>query len=100
MVARFRRRLRVAKGLYLNVSKSGASVSTGRRGLTVNYGPRGRRITVGIPGSGLSYSETARPAGHVQGQGATPARSGWARTIIALAALITLLVLLHLIGLA
>lgn len=52
---RFRRRLRIFPGLWLNLSKSGVSASLGRRGLTLNLARRGVRPTVGIPGSGLSW---------------------------------------------
>jgi hypothetical protein len=50
---RLYRRIRIAKGVTLNVSKSGPSVSLGRRGLKMTLGPRGLRRTVGLPGSGL-----------------------------------------------
>jgi hypothetical protein len=52
---RFRRRLRIFPGLYLNVSKSGATTSIGGRGATLNLSKRGTRTTVGLPGSGLSW---------------------------------------------
>lgn len=53
---RFRRSIRLGKGLRINLSKSGASLSVGRRGATVNFGPKGERVTVGVPGTGISYS--------------------------------------------
>ena len=56
MGLRFRRRLRVAPGLWLNVSRSGLSASVGTRGLHATFGRRGRRVTVGVPGSGVSYT--------------------------------------------
>ena len=52
---RFRQRLKVIPGVYLNVSPGGMSVSIGGRGATVNVSHRGTRLTVGIPGSGVSY---------------------------------------------
>lgn len=54
---RFRRSIRLGKGLRINLSKSGASLSVGRRGATVNFGPKGEKLTVGLPGTGLSYSK-------------------------------------------
>jgi hypothetical protein len=48
---RFHRRLGGARA-WLNFSKSGVSASAGVRGLTVNST---RGVTVGLPGSGLSY---------------------------------------------
>ncbi len=53
---RFRRSIRLGKGLRINLSKSGASLSVGRRGATMNLSPKGNKITVGLPGTGLSYS--------------------------------------------
>ena len=54
---RFRKSLRLLPGLRLNLSKRGASsLSIGGKGLTVNLGKKGSRTTVGIPGTGLSYS--------------------------------------------
>ena len=58
MPLRFRRSIRLGRGLRINLSKSGASLSVGRRGATVNLGKRGVKTTVGLPGSGISYSET------------------------------------------
>lgn len=64
---RFRRSLRLAPGLRINLSKSGASLSVGGRGATVNFGPRGTRLTVGLPGTGLSYSTKLGPSGRKYG---------------------------------
>ncbi len=58
---RFRRRIKIAPGISLNVSKSGLSTSLGRRGFTVNIGRGKTRTTVGLPGTGISYSETSMP---------------------------------------
>lgn len=60
---RFRRRLRVLPGVRLNVTGRGVrSVSVGRRGATVNLSGRGARLTLGLPGTGLSYTTaTVRP---------------------------------------
>jgi len=57
MAWRYRRRLRLARGLYLNVGKTGAtSLSLGVRGARLTLGRRGKRATIGLPGSGLSYT--------------------------------------------
>ncbi len=53
---RFRKGLSLAKGIRLNLSKSGVSLSLGKKGMTYNIGPKGTRGTLGLPGSGLSYS--------------------------------------------
>ena len=42
--AEFFRRVRIAPGLRVNLSKSGASVSIGRRGAWYTIGPRGQRM--------------------------------------------------------
>jgi hypothetical protein len=58
MPFRFRKSLRLAPGLRVNLSKGGASVSVGGKGFTLNLGKRGARTTVGIPGTGVSYSQS------------------------------------------
>ena len=55
---RFRKRIRIFSGLSVNLSRSGVSTSIGTPGATLNVGgTRGARVTVGIPGTGVSYSE-------------------------------------------
>lgn len=56
---RFFRRIKIARGLTLNLSKSGGSLSVGRRGARYTMGSRGRRTTFGIPGTGLFYTTTS-----------------------------------------
>ena len=54
---RFRKSIKLAPGVRLNLTKKGiSSLSVGKRGATVNVGKKGTRGTVGLPGSGLSYS--------------------------------------------
>lgn len=60
MALRFWRRIKIAPGLTLNLSKSGGSLSIGPRGAKITVGPRGRRATVGIPGTGLFYTTTSK----------------------------------------
>lgn len=56
MGLRFQKRIKIFPGVYINLSKSGVSASVGGHGATVNVGADGRRmITLGIPGTGLSY---------------------------------------------
>jgi len=76
---RYRSSIRLAKGVRINLSKSGASLSVGRPGATVNFSKRGTRATVGLPGTGISWSET-KPWGHQAVQPAAspaPARRGF-----------------------
>jgi hypothetical protein len=47
---RFRKRLRIFPGLWLNLSKKGGSLSVGGRGATVNVSPKGHQGTVGLHG--------------------------------------------------
>jgi hypothetical protein len=57
---RFQKRVKIAPGVTLNVSKSGPSVSFGTRGARVSFGRKGARETVGIPGTGISYTNTSK----------------------------------------
>ena len=59
---RFWRRIRIAPGVTLNLSKSGGSLSFGPRGAKLTLGPRSKRVTVGLPGTGLFYT-VALPGG-------------------------------------
>lgn len=53
----FRKSLKIAPGVRLNITKKGiSSVSLGGKGARVNFGKKGTRTTVGLPGTGLSYS--------------------------------------------
>src|SRR5262249_38563277 len=53
---RFRKQIGVLPGVKVNLSKSRVSTSLGGRGATVNVGADGRRmVTLGIPGTGMSY---------------------------------------------
>jgi integrase len=61
---RFRKRIRLAKGIFWNLGKKGSSLSIGRRGATMNISKKGARDTFSLPGSGVSY-QTKR----VQGSG-------------------------------
>jgi hypothetical protein len=57
---RFRKSFKVAPGVRLNMGRTGfASMSVGPGGMKMNVGKRGVRTTVGIPGSGLSYTTTS-----------------------------------------
>ena len=57
MAFRFQKRIKIAPGVRLNVSKSGVSTSLGGSGGTVNLSSKGVRTTAGIPGTGLSWSK-------------------------------------------
>lgn len=53
---RFRRRKQLVPGVSVNLSKSGFSLSLGQKGARHTVGHGKSRTTVGIPGTGLSYS--------------------------------------------
>lgn len=61
MGLRFFRRIRIAPGVTLNLSKSGVSTSLGTRGAHVTLGHGKVRETVGVPGTGL-YLTGVKPA--------------------------------------
>lgn len=52
---RFRKRIRIVKGLYLNLGKLRGSLSFGGRGATMNVSKKGVRDTFSLPGTGISY---------------------------------------------
>ena len=52
---RLQRRVTIAPGLTMNISKRGLGMSVGPRGAKISVGPRGTRESVGIPGTGMRY---------------------------------------------
>ena len=55
---RFRKSIKILPGVKINLTKNGiSSASIGKSGANINIGKKGTRTTVGIPGSGLSYSK-------------------------------------------
>lgn len=70
---RFRKGIRIASGLRLNITKRGiSSLSVGGKGLTYNIGKKGTRATGGLPGTGLSYSEYSAYEGKEQSERIDP----------------------------
>lgn len=57
MGVRFHRRIRICKGVHLNVSRSGVGISLGMRGASISTGPRGQYVNLGIPGTGIAYRQ-------------------------------------------
>jgi hypothetical protein len=57
MTLRFFRRVRIFPGLRMNLSRSGASLSVGRKGMWYTAGPRGQRATLALPGTGLFWTQ-------------------------------------------
>jgi len=79
---RFWRRIRIAPGLTVNLSKRGASLSIGPPGLKFTVGGKRKRATVGLPGTGLFYTTTfGGPRGARRGaRPSTPSAGGSVRT--------------------
>jgi hypothetical protein len=92
MTFRFRSTIRICKGVRLNVSKRGiTSLSIGRPGGTVNFNGKRTRVTVGIPGSGMSWS-------HEERHGTVKPMSAW-KVIAIMAAIGWVLIKLFFAGL-
>lgn len=60
---RFQKRIRIFKGLTLNLSKSGSSWTFGRPGASVNIKDDKVTGNIGIPGTGLSYRQLLNQTG-------------------------------------
>ena len=60
MALRFRKSFKVAPGVRVSVGKKGVGMSVGGKGIRYSVHSRGRSTsTVGIPGTGISYSSTS-----------------------------------------
>lgn len=58
---RFRKQLRLAPGLKLTLNKQSVSMTMGIRGAHLTYNTKGQRtVSVGLPGTGLSYRDTRK----------------------------------------
>ena len=55
MGLRFRKSIKIAKGVKVNFAKTGMSLSLGGRGFSTNLGSSGVKQTIGIPGTGVSF---------------------------------------------
>ena len=62
MSFRFRRSVKIAPGIRMNVSKTGVSASVGPRGASASLGKQGVYGNVGIPGTGMSYRTKLKDA--------------------------------------
>ncbi len=55
---RFQKRISVLPGVKVNLSKTRISTTIGGKGAGINIGPDGKpMVTVGIPGTGMSYRQ-------------------------------------------
>jgi len=60
MGLRFYRRIKVLPGITLNIGKTGVSTTIGTRGAHVTVAKDRTRRTIGLPGTGLSYTRSER----------------------------------------
>lgn len=77
MGLKFRKSVKIAPGVRMNFGKKGVGMSFGGKGARYSISSTGRRTTsVGIPGTGLSYSSTS--GGRKKGgkKTAAPVRTG------------------------
>ena len=63
MGLKFRKSIKIAPGVKLNLSNKSAGISFGTKGCRYSLNSSGRRTTtIGIPGTGLSYSHSSSGA--------------------------------------
>ena len=58
----YKKRIKVAPGVHLNISKSGVSTSMGSKGMSITTGPKGTYLNTSIPGTGLYNRQKIAPA--------------------------------------
>lgn len=76
MGLRFRKSVSLCKGVKLNFGKSGMSVSLGTKGYHKTINTSGRvTTTVGLPGTGIYYTNTKKIGGQKQNMGTQPSRA-------------------------
>lgn len=75
MGVRFRKSVKICKGVRVNFSKSGASLSLGGRGYGATFGGRGTHVHAGIPGTGLSYTTKIGGTSHSRSKSSSRASS-------------------------
>lgn len=79
MGLRFSRRVRLAPGITLNLSKGGASVSVGPKGVKLTVGTSGASVSLGLPGTGLYWTHRVRFGGGGDDDGAEAKAKGKAK---------------------
>ena len=71
----YRKRIKIAPGISINLSKSGISTSIGPRGAKVTIGPKGSYLNLGIPGTGI-YSRQK-----ISGSSSTSSKPSYASSL-------------------
>src|SRR5688500_10206532 len=70
----FRRRIKIAPGVQLNLSKGGISVTVGTRGMHYTFGRGKSDLSLGLPGTGLYYRKKISAPGQGEAAKDKPAR--------------------------
>ena len=74
---RFRKSVKIAPGVRLNLNRKSASISLGGKGAHYTVSSTGRKTaTVGLPGTGISYSVT-ESTGKSSSRTSLSARRAW-----------------------
>lgn len=90
---RFRKRIRIAPGIHLNLGKKGInSVSLGAGPFTTNVNKEGVKHTAGLHGSGLSYETKRSPWADSERRGMS---SGSKKALLFIAVLFIIAYLIH-----
>lgn len=64
----FRKSVKIAKGVKLNIGKKSASVSVGGKYAGASFNPKsGARVRASIPGTGISYTKSLKGIGKKSG---------------------------------
>ena len=63
MAWNYRKRIKIAPGIYVNLSKGGISTSVGPKGAKVTFGKGGTYLNKIIPGTGLYSREKISGSG-------------------------------------
>ena len=80
MPLRLWRRIKIAPGVTVNLSKTGVSTSFGPRGAKVTLGRGKVRKTVGLPGTGLFYTTTSKTGASEPPPAAPATDASWRTT--------------------
>lgn len=91
----YRKRIKIAPGLYANISNRGVSTTIGGKGLSVSVGKRGTYLNTSIPGTGL-YSR--RKIGGTSKSGSTPNKASNSSSNATCLGLIALVIFLTVIS--
>jgi Protein of unknown function (DUF4236) len=87
MSLQFRKRIKIAPGISLNLGKTGVSVSGGIKGARVTVGKQRVTTSAGLPGTGIYSRKTRSTASQPTPRGRDPASGSPALSIIVIAAL-------------